>query len=730
MATGLRFPITADDHATSTLKSVSSLAKMTAVGIGASFVAAGVAAKLALAQIALDADRMHSSIVKGTGATGAALDGLVDTAIRVSAQITQGMAGAGAAVSAVNTHFGATGEVLEHVSARVADFARVTDGDVSAAGDRLGQFAGIWELTAEQASASLDTLTGVMQRSNIGGDQLLDMVQQFGPVFANAGLGIDETAITVGRLHQAGVDVTRIGPGINKMLRDAAAEGRDGAEAFAALETELRAAGSDMAALAIAQDAVGAEGAQRLARAVRQGGVTFQFAADDAAAYSGALAQAAEDSLTLGEQVALVRNEIVAAIAPTALKWADKLKDWIADLVKNIKESDAGAKIAKAFEEGGWFSAAKAVIDVGWAALWTGLETTGLQPLKNAVSGALAEFDKVTDGIDDDRIAKFRAAVKKFLADPTADNAQALRAEMLAIGPWLEENMPGLVTRIEEVLGGSYKDSWDKITEPVKGQEGPLKQALKDLKTVIDDELPLVGAAVEKWITGDWAGVLADLGVSLLNGAVLALNAGITAINVSAEAAADVLAIPFNAFVRLANKIPGVNISEIDTSGDVIWDIPHIPLTQLPSTVAAIEEARARRDFRTGLGGAVGSREFFDKFEVPDDLANIHSLESAREHARRTEGRNSRTPGAGFLGIPGLASGGIVTRPTLALVGEDGPEAVVPLDRGPVGGVTIHITVQGSIYGDEDAMGEKLVDALQAWQDRNGSLQTALAAGV
>jgi archaellum component FlaC len=37
----------------------------------------------------------------------------------------------------------------------------------------------------------------------------------------------------------------------------------------------------------------------------------------------------------------------------------------------------------------------------------------------------------------------------------------------------------------------------------------------------------------------------------------------------------------------------------------------------------------------------------------------------------------------GGLGIPMLAAGGYVTRPTLAVVGEAGPEAVVPLSRGP-----------------------------------------------
>ena len=46
--------------------------------------------------------------------------------------------------------------------------------------------------------------------------------------------------------------------------------------------------------------------------------------------------------------------------------------------------------------------------------------------------------------------------------------------------------------------------------------------------------------------------------------------------------------------------------------------------------------------------------------------------------------------------MPGLASGGIVTRPTLAMIGEAGPEAVVPLDRGggvPGQPVNVNVTI-------------------------------------
>jgi hypothetical protein len=56
----------------------------------------------------------------------------------------------------------------------------------------------------------------------------------------------------------------------------------------------------------------------------------------------------------------------------------------------------------------------------------------------------------------------------------------------------------------------------------------------------------------------------------------------------------------------------------------------------------------------------------------------------------------------GMSGIPGLAEGGIVTGPTLAMVGEGrGPEAVIPLDRlheftGGGGGVQVYGRIQGA----------------------------------
>jgi hypothetical protein len=57
-----------------------------------------------------------------------------------------------------------------------------------------------------------------------------------------------------------------------------------------------------------------------------------------------------------------------------------------------------------------------------------------------------------------------------------------------------------------------------------------------------------------------------------------------------------------------------------------------------------------------------------------------------------------------YLSKPGLfQSGGIVTRPTNAIIGEAGPEAIIPLNRaGAMGGQPIHIHFHGDVYGMDD----------------------------
>jgi hypothetical protein len=56
--------------------------------------------------------------------------------------------------------------------------------------------------------------------------------------------------------------------------------------------------------------------------------------------------------------------------------------------------------------------------------------------------------------------------------------------------------------------------------------------------------------------------------------------------------------------------------------------------------------------------------------------------------------------GAGRLGIPLMAEGGVVNKPTLAMIGEAGAEAVIPLDRMGSMGTKVVVNVQGSVISE------------------------------
>jgi hypothetical protein len=84
------------------------------------------------------------------------------------------------------------------------------------------------------------------------------------------------------------------------------------------------------------------------------------------------------------------------------------------------------------------------------------------------------------------------------------------------------------------------------------------------------------------------------------------------------------------------------------------------------------------------------------------------------------------TPGTGLppgfqvpKSVPRMAEGGIVRSPTLALIGEAGPEAVVPLS-GRNAGMGMTINVQAGLVANPDQIGQQIIEAIQRAQRRSG----------
>jgi len=144
-----------------------------------------------------------------------------------------------------------------------------------------------------------------------------------------------------------------------------------------------------------------------------------------------------------------------------------------------------------------------------------------------------------------------------------------------------------------------------------------------------------------------------------------------------------------------------------------------------------ITEAKAALD----RGSVDEARNIIDT-ELDKAQANVTvtpvGLQAARDRISAILGRNisigvntyvPNRPGSG--GLPYGATGGIVTKPTMALIGEAGPEAVVPLNKTPGssplpsggmgGGAPITINVAGVL---DDQMAYKIaaeVDRVNRW---------------
>ena len=86
----------------------------------------------------------------------------------------------------------------------------------------------------------------------------------------------------------------------------------------------------------------------------------------------------------------------------------------------------------------------------------------------------------------------------------------------------------------------------------------------------------------------------------------------------------------------------------------------------------------------------------------------------------------NETKAGGGITIPKMAEGGIVTGPTLALIGEAGPEAVIPLNGRNSGmGTNVTINVSGGISTSAE-IGRSVVDALTQYTQVYGPLNLAI----
>ena len=280
------------------------------------YVAVGAAITAFSAIAGRDFDAAKTTIVQGTGATGEALDGLLanfqNLAGTISGADNQSVAGA---IGALNTAFGATGTELEGLATDTLQAQQAFGAfDIPTFGRAMNVFG----LETKDAGGFLDHFGTVAQDTGVPMGSLISQTQTFGPVMKNLGLDANETATFFGKLNEAGVDVTRVMPGMNQAMRKAAKEGVTDLRGH--IDTaigSIRDAKTDTEALTIATETFGAEGAQRMTSAIRTGILPSLSELDAQYENTEGRTQAAyEATVTLGDRLAMLKDRALAVVGP------------------------------------------------------------------------------------------------------------------------------------------------------------------------------------------------------------------------------------------------------------------------------------------------------------------------------------------------------------------------------------------------------------------------------
>ena len=386
-----------------------------AVGVGTAFIKAG-----------LDFEKMEKVLIQGTGASGEALKDLKEQATDVMKTVPESAETVATTIADVNTHLGLTGDELEDTSKLFLDFARVAEVDVSSAIGALDAQLTQFGLSAGDSEEVLGDLLRISQATGVPMDKLLSQMETFGPIFANANFTAEETAAILGQLEQGGVNLTRVGPALNKFFRDAAKNGKKPQKALQDTVKAIENATSTTEALNIATAAFGAEGAQRMVSVIQSGNFDLEEFNGLLGEGTGIVDEQAEATATLSDKFNTLKNKVLAELGPVAIAVMDGIMnamDALMPVVENIitavKDFFASEGFAN-FAEG--VGEVIGVIVGAVDGLWSAIETTiGLivdlfegdfagawETLKGIASGALEVgkqlgsdlIDGIMDGLE------------------------------------------------------------------------------------------------------------------------------------------------------------------------------------------------------------------------------------------------------------------------------------------------------------------------------------------
>ena len=287
--------------------------KVPIAAVGAAVAAIGTAAILA----ADDMNKAYNNIRVGSGATGEALEILKSDFDAVFGTVPAAAGDVATAIADLNTRLELTGEPLQDMATRFLELSRITGTDVGKNIAGVTRALANWGVAGEDQADTLDYLFRTSQSTGIGVDRLSDLSTKYGSTLRGLGYDLETSTALLGKFEKEGVNTEAALAGMKQAVARLAGMGIDDPiEAWDMLADQIKGASTELEAVSIASELFGDRAAAEMASAIRDGNLDLADFVDTLNASEETILDAADDTMTLGDRMAILKNKSQKALEP------------------------------------------------------------------------------------------------------------------------------------------------------------------------------------------------------------------------------------------------------------------------------------------------------------------------------------------------------------------------------------------------------------------------------
>ena len=313
-------------------------------------------------------DEAADAIRIGTGATGDALDGLLDDFDKVYKSVPTTMEDASKAIADYNTRLGLTGPQLQEISKQALQVSDMLGDDLGGVIEESSQAFQQWNIDADNMGGAMDYIFKVSQSTGMGFTDLMSNMQKFGPQLQEMGYSFETASALMGQLDKAGVNTEEVLSAMKKSVGALAKEGISASDGLAMYYEQIKNAGTAAEAASIASEIFGTKAGSTMAAAIRDGTLAVGDLTESLLENGETIAGAAEDTYDFAERLQIMKQGLEVALKPMANTVFDGLNKFMPVLQKLMEQivpviSDA-VEAAAPFVEEFLMGAADALEDV------------------------------------------------------------------------------------------------------------------------------------------------------------------------------------------------------------------------------------------------------------------------------------------------------------------------------------------------------------------------------